>query len=79
MEQAAEALVVDASVAVYWHLLDEEHAQEAALLRWFMRGAIDLISRYNSKSQLLQPLGLVGSLQCRIGVPPMLLHHAHYH
>jgi predicted nucleic acid-binding protein len=58
MEQAAEALVVDASLAVKWHLLDEEHAQEAALLlRRFMQGEIDLVApthlRYEVPSAII--------------------------
>lgn len=43
MSAEASALVVDASVAVKWHLLDEEHADAAALvLRRFGSGVLDL-------------------------------------
>ena len=43
MADPAEALVVDASVAVKWHLTDEEHADRAAeLLTRFARGELEL-------------------------------------
>jgi predicted nucleic acid-binding protein len=45
MASEAETVVLDASVAVKWHLRDEEHAAEAALLLTaFTSGAVTLIA-----------------------------------
>jgi predicted nucleic acid-binding protein len=45
MTATADAVVVDASVAVKWHLNDEEHAQEAArLLTRFSQGELVLVA-----------------------------------
>lgn len=45
MSSDAEAAVVDASVAVKWHLTDEEDADKAAdLLAQFVRGQIVLVA-----------------------------------
>jgi len=45
MAPIADALVVDASVAVKWHLVDEEHSDMSALLlRQFMIGALEIVA-----------------------------------
>ena len=42
---APSALVVDASVAVKWHLGDEEHADQAVqLLQRFAQGDVELLA-----------------------------------
>ena len=64
MAPAAEAsqLVVDASVAIKWHLVDEEHAEAAAaLLRQFMQGVVELVApahiRYEVPSAIIVATG----------------------
>jgi predicted nucleic acid-binding protein len=64
MTQAAEAsqLVVDASVAIKWHLVDEEHVEAAAtLLRQFMQGEVELVApahiRYEVPSAIIVATG----------------------
>ena len=45
MTPAAEPLVIDACVAVKWHVDDEEHAAQAALLLTrFAQGSVDLFA-----------------------------------
>lgn len=45
MTSPSKTLVVDASVAVKWHLKDEEYAAESAhLLRQYARGEVELIA-----------------------------------
>ena len=45
MTTTADTIVVDASVAVKWHLNDEEHAQETArLLTRFSQGGVILLA-----------------------------------
>ena len=58
MTQETEALVVDASVAVKWHLQDEEHSDEALqLLRRYISGRVALIApahiRYEVPSAII--------------------------
>lgn len=53
MAGAFEALVVDASVAVKWHLPDEEDEEPAlALLARFERGDIDLLAPYHVRYEV---------------------------
>ncbi len=45
MTPAAEALVIDACVAVKWHVHDEDHvAQATLLLTRFAQGSVDLLA-----------------------------------
>src|SRR5437899_1653502 len=58
MAEDAEALVVDASVAIKWHLKDEEHSHQAlALLSRFAQGRVRLTApaqiRYEVPSAII--------------------------
>lgn len=59
-------LVVDASVAVKWHLVDEEYADVAALLlREFVAGAIELVAPGQIRSEV--PSAIIAAVIRRQG------------